>query len=220
MRYVMQISSIVFHPLLILFYGFMLLLVVNPYLFGSANISDQSLLVIKFFVVSFFFPALITAMMVGLKFVPSFQMPDKRDRIFPLIGTMLFYIWLFVNLNQSGDSPRELEILTLGAVLSLVLAFVINTVYKISLHATGMGGLIGIASLLYFSFAYTHFNLPLFGMDWYVPTRWLVILVLLLAGWVMSARLHLKAHSIHEVYWGALLGFTSQWIAWLVYQLI
>ena len=57
MRYAAQIISIIFHPLLVLTYMLILLLLVNPYLFGVNNLSDKESLK---FVICFFYVILDT----------------------------------------------------------------------------------------------------------------------------------------------------------------
>lgn len=214
----MKIIAIVFHPLCILFYGFALLMATNPFLFGGEL--DKGVLVIKFFVISFLFPVLITLMMIGLKLVDSFKMEDKKDRILPLIATMLFYIWLFINLFQSGKMPDALLIIVLGSLLALVLGFLINMVYKISFHAIGAGGMVGMGSLIYAYFAHKDFNIMLFQDTWEISTRFLLIFTILLAGLIMSGRIYLKAHTLNQVYSGAFLGFTTQWLAFLIIKMV
>ena len=218
MQSIMKIVSIVFHPLCILFYGFALLMLTNPFLFSGEI--DKGILIIKFFVVSFLFPVLVTLMMVGLKLVPSFQMHDKKDRILPLIATMLFYIWLFINLYSSARIPDPLVIITLGSILSLVMGFLINMVYKISFHAIGAGGMVGMGTLIYAFFAHNDFNLKLLGLGWEISTKFLFIMTLLIAGLVMSARTYLKAHTLPQVYAGAALGFMGQMVAYFIIRII
>lgn len=190
----------------------------NPFLFGGEL--DKGVLVIKFFVISFLFPVLITLMMIGLKLVDSFKMEDKKDRILPLIATMLFYIWLFINLFQSGKMPDALLIIVLGSLLALVLGFLINMVYKISFHAIGAGGMVGMGSLIYAYFAHKDFNIMLFQDTWEISTRFLLIFTILLAGLIMSGRIYLKAHTLNQVYSGAFLGFTTQWLAFLIIKMV
>lgn len=71
-------------------------------------------------------------------------MDDAKERIIPYISTLVFYIWTFSVFRNSGD-PLLLSVVMLGACLSASAAFVINLFRKISLHATGMGALLGLA---------------------------------------------------------------------------
>ena len=210
----MKIVSFIFHPLCILFYAFGLLLLTNPYLFGGEI--DKVLLAIKFFVVSLLFPVLITLMMIGLKLVDSFQMKTKKERILPLIATMLFYIWLFVNLYQSGQMPSAVLIITLGALLGLIIGFLVNMSYKISFHAIGAGGMAGMGNLIYAYFAHSDFDIQLWQNGLEISTKFLFVITLLIAGLIMTARTYLKVHTLPQVYSGALIGFTSQWMAYLI----
>lgn len=214
----MKAVSWVFHPLCILFYGFGLLMITNPYLFGGQI--DPGLLAIKFFVVSFLFPVLITIMMIVLNLVPSIQMDGAKDRILPLIATMLFYIWLFVNLINSGHIPDALLIITLGAIIGLVVGFLVNLIAKISFHGIGAGGMMGMGSLIYVFFAHKDFDIALGNAAFTVNSQFLLILTILLAGLIMTARAYLKAHTLNQIYIGAFVGFVAQWMAFVIIKMI
>ncbi|MEZ4935194.1 MAG: hypothetical protein R2788_24050 [Saprospiraceae bacterium] len=64
---------------------------------------------------------------------------------------------------------------TLGTTIALFTAFFFNNFTKISAHAVGMGGLVGLSAInsIYMSFdAFPHLNTWLFG-DWKsVPILW------------------------------------------------
>ena len=61
LRFFAQFISVVFHPLLMLTYMLILLLLVNPYLFGVNNIGDQlsRVLILRIFLSTFFIPSAI-----------------------------------------------------------------------------------------------------------------------------------------------------------------
>lgn len=100
-----QVISFVFHPLLILTYMLVLLLLVNPYLFGVNSVGDQAskLLIIQVFLYTFFIPAVSVLLFRALGLIKSLELRDRYDRIGPYILTGIFYLWLFYNLKNSGD---------------------------------------------------------------------------------------------------------------------
>ncbi len=216
MKLIFQLLSYIFHPWLILTYSVLLLWLVNPYIF-QGTMNNVNLLMIKIWISSFLFPLIIAGMMIGLKFVDVNTLNRARERVFPLIGTMLFYIWLTVNMYRSGGTPEALLTITMGATLALILGFVVNLVFPISFHSLGMGVLFSISTLIYFYFGFSDFTWP--GSSYLVGSEWLVVIFLWLSGWVLTARSWLKSYSLARVYTSAILGLVSPWMALLQIEL-
>ena len=217
MRLIFHVLSYIFHPWLMLSYSVMLLWLVNPYIFQGAS-SSANLLLIKIWISSFLFPLLIAGLMIGLQFISLKTIDQPRERIFPLIGTLLFYIWLTVNMYKAGGTPEALLGLTLGATIAVILGFVINLVTPVSFHALGVGVLLSTATLIYFYFGFADFNWP--GSNYLIGSRWMVVACLWVSGWVLTARMWLKEYSLFRVYLSTVLGFISPWIALLQLQVI
>ena len=89
--------------------------------------------------------------------------------------------------------------MVLGAMITLLLVIIINSRIKISAHVAGIAGLVGI----YIGLASTSIILPemilLYGL-------------IMLSGIVAASRLSLNAHNSVEIYLGALLGFSSEFV--------
>ncbi|MEM8908835.1 MAG: hypothetical protein AAGD05_13395 [Bacteroidota bacterium] len=214
LRFIAHFLSIVFHPLLLLTYMLIILLTVNPYLFGVNTIGDSKILVMIIFLSTFLIPAVGIVMMRFLGLISSLQMPDKRERIGPYIITGIFYIWMFRNLLDHPDVPNAYKVFVLGATLALFMAFIINLFSKISMHAVGMGGLVGMVVLTMLLFSYNTFLLRtgLFG-TLQVSMNAVLMLALLIAGLVCTARLLLSAHTLQDIYGGFIVGFSMQFLA-------
>lgn len=155
-----RLASFLFHPLLILTYTLVFLLAVNPYLFGVNHLSDPSskLLLLRVFLSSCFIPGVAILMLRFTGLLRSLEMPSPQDRIGPFVITGMFYLWLFRNFLDNGQIPPLFSSFTLGATITLFLAFLVNIFSKISVHAAGMGGLLGVIVLtltLYPNYAFT-----------------------------------------------------------------
>ncbi|MCR9287905.1 MAG: hypothetical protein NXI23_11010 [Bacteroidetes bacterium] len=191
-----------------------LLLLVNPYLFGVNSIRAQTLLILLIFLSTFLLPAISVSMMKALGMVESFELKDKQERIGPYIITGIFYMWIFINFKNNSQIPVAFTTFVLGSTIALFIAFFLNIFSKISAHAVGMGGLIGMVTILmllydYHSFA---FEIPFVGsMEMSLNT--LLMLIILLAGIVGSSRLLLKAHEPVQIYSGYIVGFSAQFFA-------
>ena len=211
-----KIISILFHPLLILTYMLVLLLLANPYLFGVHSLTDRhsKLLILQVFLSTFFIPAFSVAMLKFLGLVQSLELPDKQERIGPYIITGIFYLWLFRNFLGNSVIPTAYTSFVLGATIGLFFAFFINIFSKISAHAVGMGGLLGMVLITMIQFSYGSFevNLPLLGTV-YLNMVIVFMITLVLAGLVGTARLIMEAHDPIDLYGGYLVGFASQLIA-------
>lgn len=186
-----------FHPLLLPTYSFALVIYTNPFLFGNYG-SYTWIPILKVFLNTFMFPVLSLLMMFQLGFIKSFTMDDAKERIIPYISTLVFYIWTFSVFRNSGD-PLLLSVVMLGACLSASAAFVINLFRKISLHATGMGALLGLA-----------FGNAFFSAQDIILS---LIVVAIIAGIVGTSRLILNAHKDTDIYLGYFVGFMLQVVA-------
>ena len=208
--------SVVFHPLLVPSYMLVLLLLINPYLFGVSKLWDESakMLMLLVFLYTFFIPAVSIMVMYFLGMVQDVQAREREDRIGPYLCTGMLDLWVYYNFSQQGQLPPAYVSFMLGVVLALFLSFIINIFSKISAHAVGMGGLIGMVIISMIWFSYGSFTVQwLNGLSLEVSMLHLLMIVLVIAGAVGTARLFLKAHQPADVYGGYFIGFVTQFFA-------
>lgn len=211
--------TILFHPLLMVTYMLITLLIVNPYQFGVYTIQEQWKLVALVFLSTFALPSFALVLMRSLNLVDSLSLDDRKQRIGPYIITGTFYLWMFINFKHNQSIPFSLTVITLGATIGLFLAFFFNNFTKISAHAVGMGGFLGmcIINARFFSFDTFTLDTWLFG-GLEFSTTFVVMVAILLAGIVCTSRLYLRAHSPEQVYGGLAAGLLSQFLAlWFMY---
>ncbi len=125
----------------------------------------------------------------------SVYMQEKEDRRIPLLIAAIcvlltFYLFTY---KIGYRAPHLIRGYLLGTACSIILAAVVNLRYKISLHAIGMGGVIGLLVQLQES---AFFDL-----------RWILSLWFVLSGLVLWSRLYLESHRLSEIYTGFLTGF-------------
>lgn len=204
-----------FHPLLITTYMYVLLVLINPYLFGSSSFFSQatSLVLIKIFLYTFVIPMVSVLIMIALDMISNVMIEDRMQRVGPLLLVMVLYFWVTYNLIKSNDVPQIFSAFMLGVAGALALAFVINVVDKISLHATGMGGMVGMILICLAVFGGRGMQLGGITLSLGV----VLIGIILLAGLVGSARLALAAHDKQQVYMGYMVGFIPQILAYIFY---
>lgn len=202
LRFLAQFISVVCHPLFVPLYAILILLNADPFLFGEPLSYDFMFILRTVVLNALFFPLITVMLMRGLNFIDSYEIPDRRQRILVYIPTIIFYSWTYTVFLKSEYHVAVGNIM-LGATLAVSLALVINALYaKISMHTLGMGGLMAVA-------LFVSRNIAKFDLS---GTLMLVILV---AGAVGTARLLLRSHTYAEVYYGYITGFLSMAIPFI-----
>ena len=198
MKITAKIISYIFHPLLIATWAVLLLIYTNPMLFLGSNPRVAFFLV---FINTFCFPAIAILLMRQLGFIESFEMPDNKQRIIPLVAAIIFYVWAYMAIRKTGF-PYTYSLFMMGTVISLMISFVVNVFHKLSLHMVGVSGLM-MCMMLLIMYSQT-------------DVSYLFIGTILLVGLVATARLYLGAHSFREVNTGFLVGIFGQVLAVLL----
>ena len=213
LRYLAYFFSIIFHPLLVLTYMLIILLLVNPYMFGVNSIASSTPLILMIFLSTFFIPIVAVVMMKFLGLISSFEMRDRHERIGPYIITGVLYLWIFRNVLENPNIPYPYKVFVLGATIGLFVAFFINLFSKISMHAVGMGGLVGMLILTVSFYSYPSFIIPLGAFSFEMKTYSLLMIFIILSGLVGTSRLFLDAHEINDLYGGFFVGVGTQFLA-------
>ncbi len=155
------------------------------------------------FINTFMFPAISILMMRKLGFIDSLSMPDNKQRIIPLVATIIFYVWAYLAMRKT-NFPYMMMIFMMGALVSLFISFVINVFYKLSLHMVGISGaLMAVMTMLFFS---------------QTDVSYFFLFVIVLTGAIASARLYLEAHTLQEVYAGFIIGIFGQMLGIFLYR--
>jgi len=207
--------SILFHPLLIPSYVLITLLAINPFMFGVNSVWANDIILLQVFLSTFLLPAFSLLMLRQLDFVKTIELEDREDRIIPFIVTGLFYIGLAVFfIKTPNHSPIILTVFILGATIGLWLSFLFNLFTKISLHAVAIAGFLAIIIIAMNSLEFDHMILDLGSLGILnISIRTMLMLVILIAGMVGTARLLLRAHEPFQIYLGYFVGFLSQFVA-------
>lgn len=210
-RNIAQFLSVLFHPLVMVTYMLVLLLLINPYAFGVNQLGEQKSMVYLFgvFATTCLIPLFAIFMMRRLEMIGGNSENERMDRIGPFLIAGIFYIYQFYLFYQTSDVPLIFKSALFGATIALFVAFIINLFSKISLHTVGMGALVGLVLVSILLFNYSSIRIG----NWLFSLYLLLFLVVLLAGIVGSARLILEDHLPNDLYGGYLVGFATQVIA-------
>lgn len=217
MRLASHIISYLFHPIFIIIYSLLLIFISNPYVFTIQNHVDKVIILTLITMLTVGFPLLAIFLIRFLGLNKDMNMTSQQERIIPLIITAMFYLWLYINIRSNTYVPLLFSSFVLGATFGIFISFFINNFSKISLHTVGMGGLVAMIFILYMSYGYSDFilNLGFIGM-YRIHLSLCLILGILLAGLVGTARLYITDHTKSDIYGGYLVGLASQLLAYLI----
>ena len=183
-------------------------------MFGVNGVQGGMLIIIKIFLYTFVIPAFAVFMMKSLDLIDSIEMKTKSERIGPYIITGILYMWAFRTILDNPDIPSAYKLFVLGATIGLFVAFFFNLFTKVSMHALGMGGLLGMIIITSLLYSYDTFVFQL-GSLWIVEMSMnaLMMIVIVLSGIVCTSRLLLKAHNLQDLYSGFIIGLAAQFLA-------
>ncbi|MBK9330620.1 MAG: hypothetical protein IPM95_15280 [Sphingobacteriales bacterium] len=195
-----HLLSYLFHPLAIPAWMALFLLYSNPFSFAGM---PAGVVIAIVFINTFMFPAISILLMRKLGFIDSLSMPDNKQRIIPLVATIVFYVWAYLAMRKT-NFPYMMMIFMMGALVSLFISFVINVFYKLSLHMVGISGaLMAVMTMLFFS---------------QTDVSYFFLIMVVLTGAIASARLYLGAHTLQEVYAGFIIGIFGQMLGLFLYH--
>ncbi len=191
-----KIVSYVFHPLLMGTYLFMLMVFLLPAALYPITASSQLLFLGLFFIITFVLPVLMMSILKILGSIKSFTLESRQERVFPFFMILTMYglfTYMLTYQNRIGLEDNIFKFLLIMDCLVLI-GTLITLFYKVSIHAIGIMGLVGIL-------------MPLNKESDNTLLLWITIGVVVLSGIIMSARLQLNAHTPRQVLVGAVSGF-------------
>jgi hypothetical protein len=200
-RFLAHLVSYLLHPLFISSYVMGFLIFFHPYAYNGFDPRTRLFRFLNIVLCNAAFPAFSVFLLWRLKFIQSIFLRTVKERIIPYIIAMIFYWWTWQLSRNLPDIPSTAIHFMLGSFLALVGAFLCNIYYKISMHATAMGG----ALMFFFLFSFS---------DEYASGLYLSVVVLL-TGVVCTARLIVSDHTRWDVWSGLFIGMLAQYVAWL-----
>ena len=203
-----RIISWIFHPVFIPLYVVLFMVYIHPYLFAGFNPWQKSKTVMMAALMFTFFPLITVMLLKGLGFINSVFLHTQKDRVIPIIASMIWYFWLWYvwkNLAKVDDAvemPRAAVQFALAGFISSIIGLMVNIVMKVSLHAIAVGLMLTFLLLLAFSQGLN------FGIY--------LSVVIFITGLVCTARFISSDHTSMEIYGGLATGAVSMLIAsWL-----
>lgn len=191
-----RIISIVFSPLMMPTYGALIVFMFS-YLYFAPAASRLSVIAVTF-AVSCMLPVIAIYLLYKLKRIGDPSLNNRSDRTIPYIICAACYAGLTFYYMRV-HAPVWMSAFMCSAIFAVATCAIVNLRWKISGHMTGMGGLCALA----FSLVYHGYNLWI--------DLWLPVILVIIAGFVGTARLILERHTLAQVTAGFFNG-----LAWVL----
>ncbi len=193
-----QFISIIFHPILLPTWMFLIFIFT-----GICEVSHikAELCLSIIFGTTFILPAITLLILKKFKVIESVTMEKRSDRFIPLF-VMIIFLYATSRFFNGVHVLGLYNFYLISNLMLCVVVFWINLFWKISMHGIGWGAF--VATLLIMSSISSFLYLPYF------------ILSIILSGIVGYARLYLKSHNESQIYVGFIVGFI---VVQVLYQL-
>lgn len=186
------ILSVVLHPLLLPTYILGILFGMSPEVVGvsALSLAARGSLLFLLFLNTFVVPALMIYTFYRLGLVQDLHLDTRRDRRLPYLITLILYAlstylfgWQFQPISELAP---QIAVILGSITASLAVVALVSMGWKISAHATGMGGCLGALGGVVLRYGDFSLFFPL-------------LLSILITGLLLSARLRLNAHTPAQV---------------------
>ena len=147
-------------------------------------------------------PSIAILIMKPLGMLESYKMDDKQERIGPYIVAGIFYLWIFVNIRDNGEIPLTYRTFALAATIALFMAFLINLIQKVNIHAIAAGVFLSSVIVMLATYTYTLIDMTT-----------ILMIAVLFTGLLGTTQLILDNSKPIDIYGGYFIGFVAQAIA-------
>lgn len=196
-RSLAHLISFLFHPLFIPLYATYYLAFLHPGYFNGVGYNEKMWVMLRVAVNMVFFPAVSVFLLKGVGFINSIFLKTQKERIVPYIISNIFFFWMYLVFRNQSIIPSILTSFVFSVFLSSSVAMLANIYFKISMHAVGIGGLLGILIII-------------LQTNTSSPISLSFALALLIAGIVCTARMIVSNHTQKDIYVGLIFGILCQ----------
>jgi membrane-associated phospholipid phosphatase len=200
---VAHLLSTIFSPLLMATYAIILAMELSFLCFIPT--STKLMVILETFLATTAIPVIGIFLMSKLKIVSNPKLTERADRLWPYLLETICFIGMAVYLFYI-NAPAWLSLFLLGGAVALIVLAIVNSKWKMSGHATGMGGLSAMI-----------FYLMLSGNS-LGSLQWEFLTIIILSGAVCTSRIILERHTLGQVAAGFLNGAVWVLALPLIYQ--
>lgn len=187
-----KVISTLFHPIVIPTIGIMTYFLVTA---KPIEYNQKIITLVIIFSCTYIMPLLLLAILKVFRIINSYQLKSTKERKIPL-AIMFFLFYGLGTLFNKIKILEEISLLFYATSLGLLITYLfLNLKIKSSIHLLSLGLTCGFFMLITF-----------INNESYLL---IVILSFLISGLVATSRLHLKAHTVKEVYLGFFIGIST-----------
>lgn len=194
-RRLAEVFSALFHPLLMPVMMLFVIFNLNTYITFSIPPGVRNLLYAVVLLTTCLIPGFLILWMYRREKIDDLEVSDYQQRRVPYLVTSVFYALTYWLISKT-PLPAVIQLMVLGASLSVIITMLINLFWKISAHMVAMGGAVG--ALIGISFRFM------------IDIHTVICAFILIAGLLGYSRMKLEAHTQGQVYAGFLAGFFCQ----------
>lgn len=190
-KQIAKLFTYIFQPFFIPLIGIIILFNTDTYISFLLTSHGKWMIIGIIATTTIILPMLFIMILKFKKVINNWNLEKREERIFPFLLTSVFYYLAFY-LMKNMQLPGIYYMFILGANLLLILTLIINFWWKISVHMTALGGLLG----------------ALIGISQVLKIDMMLtfVLIILLSGIVGFSRLKLNSHTPAQVYTGFAVG--------------
>ncbi len=185
--------SYALHPILFSTIGGLMYFLLSP---SHIPKPQEHIILVVIFVSTYLLPLLLLYILKHFQLIDSFELETIEERKFPI----LFLVLLTYLIGRMLLSLQVVDLLAYsfyGSCMALLISYLLFYLkIKTSIHTMGIGSLIGFIVMMSIYYE-MNFNL-------------LLAVLVILAGFIGSARLALEVHKPFEILLGIVIGIGSQ----------
>ncbi len=167
----------------------------SPTAVGPINGNIRLYMLAGIIIATFFIPVLFIYILYQFEAIGSLHMEEQKDRTLPFILTTLIYGTFTYFFFWRLSSLTSIYLILGSITVAVGLVTLINLFWKISAHSVGISGLVGSLIGIHYKFADSELFYP-------------ILVFILIAGLLMSARLSVNAHNPAQILAGCTLGLS------------
>jgi membrane-associated phospholipid phosphatase len=193
MKLFTEIISGVFQPLLMPILALYLLFSYHSYFKMIYNPDFVNRLYVISLILVVVMPILSFLILYKWGIISDIKMTNRKERVLPTYVALVYYCCFYYLIRQIGGLDPIIISAIFGGILAILIANIITSYWKISIHGIGISLVAGIFV------ASTELK--------HVDHNYMVIGLIMLIGLVGFSRLYLKRHTPAQVYAGSAVGF-------------
>jgi hypothetical protein len=185
-----EFVSVVFHPLFMPLYG-LLVIYSTPTLLSYIPFNMKRAIFMMVIANNVILPISVATILYSRGIIKSIYADERRERMILLSFALVMYtITALLLVRVPVPTLFKAYFVSIAAVT--LVSLIITSFYKLSLHSAGIGGLLALAGFMTVQFD--------------VVSMVHLVILLLVAGAVMTSRIGLGKHEPHQVWTGLLAG--------------